>query len=237
MGQTAKDYQNHFKNSKPTIEALKQLGFAPLHAGKNSRECLLKSAFRKKAIKTTGRKDNASLKAAQESICNQLRDALGVRLFEPEPAKKGNSNTGQNLKIVTKYPSKAAPILDCSEELLFVTHELLGQLESKEEQNVEEFELLADRAFSLFKKDFNGYSQLNPSFHRALQHGAEFMAEYQTDGFTVGELSECAQEAINAPTKADVSRFSFQGSYKAQNLQTFERNWMFSDPKTLEFDV
>ena len=72
MGQTAKDYQNHFKNSKPTIEALKQLGFAPLHAGKNSRECLLKSAFRKKAIKTTGRKDNASLKAAQESICNQL---------------------------------------------------------------------------------------------------------------------------------------------------------------------
>ena len=128
-------------------------------------------------------------------------------------------------------------VIPKSEELLFVTHELLGQLESKEEQNVEEFELLAKRAFSLFKKDFGGYSQLNPSFHRALQHGAEFMAEYQTDGFTVGELSECAQEAINAPTKADVIRFSFQGSYKAQNLQTFERNSMFSDPKTLEFDV
>ena len=61
------------------------------------------------------------------------------------------------------------------------------------------------------KKDFGGYSQLNPSFHRALQHGAEFMVEYQADGFTVGELSECAQEAINAPTKADVSRFIFQG--------------------------
>ena len=104
-------------------------------------------------------------------------------------------------------------VIPKSEELLFVTHELLGQLESKEEQNVEEFELLAKRAFSLVKKDFGGYSQLNPSFHRALQHGAEFMAEYQTDGFTVGELSECAQEAINAPTKADVSRFSFQGSY------------------------
>ena len=50
-------------------------------------------------------------------------------------------------------------------------------------------------------------------------------------------LLECTQEAINAPTKAEVSRFSFQGSYKAQNLQTFERNWMFSDPNTLEFDV
>ena len=75
------------------------------------------------------------------------------------------------LKIVTKYPSKAAPILDCSEELLFVTHEVLGQLESTDEQNVKEFEQLSERAFSLFKKDFGEYSQISPSFHRALRHG------------------------------------------------------------------
>ena len=74
-------------------------------------------------------------------------------------------------KIVTKYPSKAAPILDCSEELLFVTHEVLGQLESTDEQNVKEFEQLSERAFSLFKKDFGEYSQISPSFHRALRHG------------------------------------------------------------------
>ena len=91
---------------------------------------------------------------------------------------------------MTKYPSKAAPILDCSEELLFVTHEVLGQLESTDEQNVKEFEQLSERAFSLFKKDFGEYSQISPSFHRALQHGGEFMADYQADGFTIGELSE-----------------------------------------------
>ena len=76
-----------------------------------------------------------------------------------------------------------------------------------------------------------------PSLHRALQHGGEFMSDYQGDGFTVGELSECAQEALNAPTKTDVSRFSFRGSHVAQNLQTTERTWMFSDPNTLEYDV
>ena len=236
-GLTSKDYQNHFHSSKQTFEALKPLGFAPLHAGKNSRECLVKSAFRKKAMKTTGKKDKATLKAAEEIICEKLREAIGVRLFEPEPAKKGNSNTGQNLKLVTKHPSKTAPILDCSEELLFVTHEVLGQLESTEKQNVETFQQLSERAFDLFIKEFGEFSQMSPSLHRALQHGGEFMSDYQGDGFTIGELSECAQEALNAPTKTDVSRFSFRGSHVAQNLQTFERNWMFSDPNTLEYDV
>ena len=236
-GLTSKHYQNHFHNPKPTIEALKPLGFAPLHAGKNSRECLVKSAIRKHAIKHTGKKTKETLKASQEIICDKLREVTGVRLFEPEPAKKGNSNTGQNLKMVTKYPEKCAKILDCSEELLFVTHEVLGQLESTEKQNVEQFQKLSERAFSLFNEEFGEYSQISPSFHRALQHGAEFMADYQADGFTVGELSETAQEAINAPTKTDVSSFSFRGSHKEQNLQTFSRIWMFSDPNTLAYDV
>ena len=38
-------------------------------------------------------------------------------------------------------------------------------------------------------------------YHKLYYH------QLTADGFTVGELSECAQEAINAPTKADVSRF------------------------------
>lgn len=234
-GLTAKDYQQKFQNTKPTHKALKSLGFAPLHVSKNSRECLVKSAFRKHAMKNTGKKDKNSLKESQEVICEKLREVTGARLFEPEPAKKGNSNTGENLKLITKYPQKTASILDCSEELLFVMHEILGMLESTKQQNVSQMTILTERAFFLFKEDFGEYSQMSPSMHRALQHSVEFMIDYQDQGFAIGELSETAQEAINAPTKKDVSFYSYRGSHSAQNLGCFIRNWMTSDPCVLEY--
>ena len=117
----------------------------------------------------------------------------GARLFEPEPAKKGNSNTGENLKLITKFPEKTASILDCSEELLFIMHEILGMLESTKKQNVNQLKTLSERAFLLFKEDYGDYSAMSPSLHRALQHSVEFMADYQDLGFAVGELSETAQ--------------------------------------------
>ena len=141
-------------------------------------------------MKTTGKKDKESLKAAKEIICDQLREAIGVRLFEPDPAKRGNGNIRQNLKLVTKYPSKTALILDCSEELLFVTHGVLGQLETTEKQKVKTFQQLSKRAFSLFMNEFGEFSEISLSFHRALQHCGGFTADYQADGFTVGDLSE-----------------------------------------------
>ena len=83
--------------------------------------------------------------------------------------------------------------------------------------------------------DFGEFSQLSPSFHRAVAHSGEVARYFQAQGFTIGELSECAQEAINAPTKKDVAQFSFRGSHKEQNLGCFKRNWAFSDPFTMEY--
>ena len=80
-----------------------------------SRECLLNSAFRKSAIKSFGMKNKTTVKEAQNIMCEKLRLETGARLFEPEPAKKGNSNTGKNLRQVTRYPKTTAKILDCSE--------------------------------------------------------------------------------------------------------------------------
>ena len=114
-------------------------------------------------------------------------------------------------------------------------HEILGMLESTKKQDVNQLRILAERAFFLFKQDFGDFSQMSPSLHRALQHSVEFMVGYQEQGFTIGELSETAQEAINAPTKKNTSLFSFRGSYSAQNLGCFIRNWMTSDPSVLEY--
>ena len=83
--------------------------------------------------------------------------------------------------------------------------------------------------------DFGEFSQLSPSFHRAVAHSGEVARYFQAQGFTIRELSECAQEAINAPTKKNVAQFSFRGSHKKQNLGCLKRNWAFSDPLTMEY--
>ena len=93
---------------------------------------------------------------------------------------------------------------------------------------------LSERIFHLFQTDFGEFSKMSPSFHRAISHSEEFAQYYQKEGFTIGEMSETAQEAINCPTKKDVAFFSFRGS-QSQNLQCFQRNWTFADPFTLEF--
>ena len=108
-------------------------------------------------------------------------------------------------------------------------------LESLESQNADELEEMGKQVFELFQHDFGEFSQLSPSFHRAVAHSGEVARYFQAQGFTVGELSECAQEAINAPTKKDVAQFSFRGSHKKQNLGCLKRNWAFSDPLTLEY--
>ena len=119
---SSKDFQKDFHHARATIEALKPLGFAPLHCAKNSRECILRSAFRKSAMTHFGKKDAATVKMAQNRICEKLSWATGARLFDPEPEKKGNSNNGENLKLITQYPEKTAKILDCCEFLAFVVH-------------------------------------------------------------------------------------------------------------------
>ena len=234
-GRNMKEFQTHFHIQKATFAGLRPLGFAPLHCAKNSRECLLKAAFRKHSEKSTGNRDTASVKASQDLICEKVRLETGARLFEPEPEKKGNSNTGANLKLITKFAHKTAPILDCSEELLFLVHELLGMIESLDRQDPEVMKNLPKRIFELYQEDFGAYSKLSPSFHRALIHSAEFASYYQSQGFTIGEMSETAQEAINAPTKLDVAKYSFRGSHEKQNLGCFRRNWALNDPFTLEY--
>ena len=233
-GQSTNDFK-HSHRHRIKYHHLIPLGFAPMHVAKNSCECLLNSAFRKSAIKSFGTKNKTTLKEAQNIMCEKLRLETGARLFEPEPAKKDNSNTGQNLKQVTRYPKAAAKILDCSEQLISLLHEFLGMLESLETQNADELEEMGKQVFELFKHDFGEFSKLSPSFHRAVAHSGEVARYFQAQGFTIGELSECAQEAINAPTKKDVAQFSFRGSHKKQNLGCLKRNWAFSDPLTMEY--
>ena len=98
-----------------------------------------------------------TVKASQDIICENLRIATGARLFEPEPEKKGNPNTGKNLRLITQFPEKTAQILDCSEELLFLLDELLGMIESLKSQDADVMEILSKRVFDLFQKDFGEY--------------------------------------------------------------------------------
>ena len=93
-GRTQKEFQTHFHVQKATLNALIPLGMAPLHCAKNSRENILKSAFRKHAEITSGKKDTKSVKNSQNMICEKLRQETGARLFEPEPEKKGIQTQG-----------------------------------------------------------------------------------------------------------------------------------------------
>ena len=63
--------------------------------------------------------------------------------------------------------------MDCSEELLVLLHELLGMIESINAQDADVMETLSKRIFHLFQQDFGEFSQLSPSFHRALAHSAD----------------------------------------------------------------
>ena len=51
---------------------------------------------------------------------------------------------------------------------------------------------------------------------------------FQSEVFTIGELSETAQEAFNYDDKANVQDFS----YKQQKIDTIHRNWTASNPLT-----
>ena len=108
-------------------------------------------------------------------------------------------------------------------------------LESLESQNADDPEEMGKQVFELFQHDFGEFSQLSPLFHRAMAHSGEVARCFQAQGFTIGELTECAEEAINAPTNKDVAQFNFRGSHKEQNLGCFKRNWAFSDPFTTEY--
>ena len=167
------------------------------------------------------------MKEAQNIMCEKLRLETGARLFEPEPAKKGNSNTGENLKQVTRYPKAAAKILDCSEQLISLLHEFLGMLESLETQNADELEEMGKQVFELFKHDFGEFSKLSPSFHRAVAHSGEVARYFQAQGFTIGELSECAQMP---PQKKMLRNSVSEVPIKKQKLGCLKRNWAFSEP-------
>ena len=130
-----------------------------------------------------GSQDSKSVKRAQDIICKRLQFATGARLFEPEPAKKGNSNTGVNLKTITQMAEKSAEILDCSQELLESLHELLGRIESLKPQDPGVLKNLSERIFHLFQTDFGEFSKMSPSFHRAISHSEEFAWYYQKEQF------------------------------------------------------
>ena len=83
---------------------------------------------------------------------------------------------------------------------------------------------------------FAGKSYLVHYMYHCLVFSQSFTTnKSQNRGFTIGELSETAQEAINAPTKKDVASFSFRGSHQKQNLGCFRRNWAFGDPVTMQY--
>ena len=122
-----------------------------------------------------------------------------------------------------------ATILNCSPDLIFMMHELLSSIESIDQQNPVLTETLAKNVFNLFKEEFEEYSNISPSLHRVLQHSVLLINVYQENGYSLGTMSECAQEAIHFDSKRDVKSFSFHGSHSQQNLDCFHRNWVNSD--------
>ena len=109
-------------------ESLLEYGCAPLHECMRSRETIIRAAANKKAAL-----ENKSAKDALKEICVEIRKETGATLFVPEPEKKGNSNTGVNLKTVTKESHKTASILKCSTELLDKLDRLLEIVESTQQ--------------------------------------------------------------------------------------------------------
>jgi hypothetical protein len=161
---TCKEYMKEFHMDDNHPAELVKLGFAPMHAAKNARECLLNSAIRKHAMKTYGNKMKDSQNKSKHILCRKVREATGARLFEVDAAVAGNSNTGENLKQLTKHPELVANILDCSEDLIHSMHELLAGIESTEMQDVNVHEHLAEHVFNIFKEEFGEYSNITHHF-------------------------------------------------------------------------
>ena len=133
----------------------------------------------------------------------------------------GNSNTGVNMKIVLDE------ILDCTEEFLVTLKQLLDRVESLEMQQPQFIEFLCEKTYFLFMKEFGDHKS---KFHMIIYHFIEFLDFFQSQGITIGELSEQAVEATNYDSKQNVLRHSYRGSYRQQNLDCFRKSWWASDP-------
>ena len=142
----------------------------------------------------------------------------------------GNSNTGVNMKIVLDESSVTHEILDCSEEFLVTLKQLVNRVESLEMQQPQFIEFLCEKTYFLFMKEFGDHYSISPSFHRVLYHFTEFLDFFQSQGITIGYLSEQAIEATNFDSKQNVLRHSYRGSYEQQNLDCFRKSWWVSDP-------
>ena len=84
--------------------------------------------------------------------------------------------------------------------------------------------------YFLYMKEFGDHYAISPSFHRVLYHFIEFLDFFQSQGISIGELSEQAIEASNYDSKQNVLKHSYRGSYVQQNLDCFRKSWWVSDP-------
>lgn len=213
------------------IELLKY-GNAGLHEGLRTREALCNAAFKKRAIEK-----GISEKEAKEEVLEELDEAIHVKLFRPEPEKKGNSNRGEPLKRVTAQAEVTAPILGCSVQLIKSFHELLSYIESTKLQNITEVGTLAKNCHDLYMTEFGVHEKITiaPTMHRVLHHTEEYMVHFQAKGFSLGELSEQALEATNKDSKRDIVFHGYQGSYEINNLNCFQKSWWVSDYRVVQY--
>ena len=72
----------YYRKNKLISETAKSISF------QTTLECILKSAFRKHAVKSSGLKTTSAVKSSQDLICEHLRLETGPRLFEPEPERE-----------------------------------------------------------------------------------------------------------------------------------------------------
>ena len=73
------------------FQHIAQFGLSPMHKKCRCLECLWKLA-EKKEMKTKG----GTTKEIRNRWRKKFREAIGLRLFDPEPQTGGNSNTGGN---------------------------------------------------------------------------------------------------------------------------------------------
>ena len=96
------------------------------------------------------------------------------------------------MKIILDESTATHEILDCSEEFLVTLKQLVNRVESLEMQQPQFIEFLCEKTYFLFMKEFGDHHAKSTSFHRVIYQFTEFLDFFQSQGITIGELSEQA---------------------------------------------
>ena len=201
-----------------------KFGAAPLHILIRTFEDLFKAAVKKKAAEENVDKDEI-----KKSFQKQFWEELGLRVFYPKNG--GSSNSGNTSRGFYDQVEKSARILGISEDLIRNTKALIGMLSNQKEiPNPDSFHEAAEEVWRMYYDELGTYKDLCPTYHRLLQHGAEFLRYAEKFQLPPGSLSESSIEHCNSLNRNVRLNFTRKFSPAIQNFDTFSYMLSNSDP-------